>query len=182
MFFKYLKSVLVFNRAQNKAPNFVLVYLLISLIWHHEFFISLILNNGTFADKFTTAMSDNSHQYFAVLVVTSLFFLMRLSYLYFANKADMFIEEDEPIEDKIGRDQLFAENKDVARLLAHLEETKAKLSQVREREAQAQADKTATISKMLAVQAELELAQADITMLRKANQDLTAHLHSCETT
>ena len=181
MFSKYLKAIMVFNRAQNKAPNFILVYLLISFFWHQQFFMSLVTNSGGFSEKLSTAISENNHQYMAVLFVTILFFIIRLSYLYFANKADLFIETDEPIEDKIGSDQLFAENKDVARLLAHLEETKIKLAQMKEREAQAQADKTASITKMLALQAELELALADITILNKSNQDLTAKLNASET-
>ncbi|ARD44710.1 hypothetical protein [Colwellia sp. PAMC 21821] len=92
--------------------------------------------------------------------------------LYSVKKADQYIEADEPIEAKIGSDQVFTENKDVVRLLALLEETKAQLAKVKIREAKAQADKTATISKMLAVQAELDIAQADIAILSKSNEDL----------
>jgi hypothetical protein len=176
MFSKYVRSIIVFNRAQHKAPNVVLVYFLISLAWHHQFFITLILSNGGFGEKLSAALAQNTHQYIAVLFLTLLFFLLRLSLLYVVNKTDDFVEKDEPIEAKIGSDQSLKENKDVVRLLALLEETKVKLAQVKEKEAQAQADKTVTISQKLAVQAELDIALADIAILSKSNQELRVQL------
>ena len=103
-----------------------------------------------------------------------------MSYLYFANKTNEFVEKDEPIEDKIGSDQAFSENKDVIRLLDLLEETKAKLAKVKALEVQAQSDKTAAISQRLAVQAELDIAMADIAILSKANEDLRAKINELQ--
>jgi len=176
MFSKLLKSILVFNREQNKAPNILLVYILISLAWHHQIFLTFVLSHGDFAERLSAALTGNSHQYIIVLLLTLLFFILRLSLLYFFNKTDQFIEADVPIEAKIGNDQLFAENKDALRLLALLDETKAQLAKAKEREALAQADKTKTISKMLSVQAELDLALADIAILSKSNEGLSAKL------
>ena len=181
MFSTFFKSVLVFNRSQNKAPNFIAVYLFISLLWHHQFFISLLQQQGGFNDRLNTALAQNNHQYIAVLFLTLLFFALRLAYLYFANKTNEFVEADEPIEDKIGSDQIFAENKDVVRLLDLLEETKTKLAKVKASEAQAQADKTAAISQRLAVQAELEQAMADVAILSQSNEELRAKLSEVQT-
>ena len=178
---KFLKSILVFNRSQNKAPNFILIYLLISLFWHNQFFISLMLQKGGFSERLNTALSENTHQYIAVLFLTVLFFSLRLTYLYFASKTNEFIEADAPIEKKIGGDQIFTENKDVVRLLDLLEETKVKLARVKESEAQAQSDKTAAISERLALQAELDLAMADIAILTKSNEELKTKLNEFQT-
>lgn len=172
MFSKFLKSILVFNRSQNQAPNFILVYFLISLAWHYQFFITFVGSNGDFSHRLNAAVTESSFQYGLVFFFTLLFFIVRLLMLYSVKKTDQYIEADEPIEAKIGSDQVFTENKDVVRLLALLEETKAQLAKVKIREAKAQADKTATISKMLAVQAELDIAQADIAILSKSNEDL----------
>ncbi len=156
MFSTFLKSVLVFNRSQNKAPNIILVYLLLSLLWHQQFFISLIQQQGDFSERLSAALAQHNHQYIVVLFLTFLFFSLRLIYLYFANKTNEFIEADEPIENKIGSDQIFSENKDVVRLLDLLEETKANLAKVKETESQAQSDKTAAISERLAAESELD--------------------------
>lgn len=177
---KYVKSVLVFNRAQNKAPNFILVYLLISLVWHHQFFITFFVSQGSFSEKLTTALSENTHHYITVFVCTILFFILRLIALYVLNKTDGFIEEDESIEDKIGNDNAFKDDNDVVRLLALLEETKAQLSKVKEREALANTEKKTAIGQALSIQAELDLALADITILGKSNDDLKAKLNECK--
>ncbi|AWB56466.1 hypothetical protein [Colwellia sp. Arc7-D] len=182
MLSKFFKSTLVFNRAQNQAPNFFLVYFLIALIWHNNFFMSLVVADGSLSDKFTSALTEHSFQYGVVLCLTLLFYILRLSFLYFVNKTDEFIEADEPIETKIGSDQVFTENKDVVRLLALLDETKAELAKVKVREVTAQKDKTATISKMLAAQAELDIALADITILSKSNEELRSKLSECKVT
>ncbi|MBA6392055.1 hypothetical protein H4J38_14865 [Colwellia sp. BRX10-3] len=180
MFSKFIKSVLVFNRAQNKAPNFFLVYFLISIAWHHQVFITFAASNTGFSDRLSTALAEHSFQYAVVLFLTFLFFILRLSLLYFLNKTDQFIEADEPIEAKIGSDQVFKENKDVERLLALLEETKAQLAKVKAREAASQADKISAISKMLALQAELDIAMADIAILGKSNEELSIKLNECK--
>jgi hypothetical protein len=176
MFSSFLKSILVFNRSQNQAPNFILVYALIALAWHNQFFITLVVFSGSFSEKLAEALTEHSFQYGAVLCLTILFFILRLAFLYLVNKTDNFIEADEPIEAKIGNDQVFTENKDVVRLLALLEDTKAELAKVKARETAAQTDKNATINKMLAVQAELEIALADIAILSQSNEALRAKL------
>ena len=180
MFSKFLKSVLIFNRSQNQAPNFILVYVLISLVWHRQFLITFVVNNGDFSHRLSAALAVTSFQYGIVLFFAVLFFMLRLSFLYFVNKTDQFIESDKPIDAKIGSDQVFTENKDVVRLLTLLEESKAQLAKVKGREATAQADKTATISKILAVQAELDIALADIAILSKSNEELRAKLNECK--
>jgi ribosomal protein L29 len=97
--------------------------------------------------------------------------------LYLLNKTDEFIDTDEPMIVKVGSDQIVKENKDVVRLLALLAETKAQLAKVKACEVSAQADKKKMISNMLAVQAELELALADIAILGKSNEELRAKLN-----
>lgn len=174
MFSKFLKSILIFNRSQNQAPNFMLVYFLLSLVWHNQFFITLVGSNGDFSHRLNAVLSESSFQYGVVFFLTLLFFIVRLLVLYAIKQTDQYIEADELIEAKIGSDQVFTENKDVVRLLALLEETKAQLAKVKIREAKVQADKTETISKMLAVQAELDMAQADIAILSKSIEDFRA--------
>lgn len=177
MFTKFIKSVLIFNQAQSKAPNFILIYFLISITWHNQVFMTFITSQGSLTERFSTALSQSTHQYIVVLMLTLLFFSMRLLYLYFVNKTEQLIEQDEPIEAKLGSDQLFTENKDVVRLMDLLEETKEKLAKSKAREAQTQTDKTITINKMLALQDELDLALADIAILNKANKELTTKLN-----
>ena len=70
------------------------------------------------------------------------------------------------------RHQLFTENKDVIRLVALLDETKAQLAQAKEAEALARTDKTIAIGQVLSIQAELDLALADIAILSASNQEL----------
>jgi len=176
MFKKYVKPILLFSRSQNKAPNFVLVYLLIWLVWHSQFFITFVNTTGNFTSRLNSAISSNDHQYIAVLFLTLLFFTFRLTYLYFVNKADAIIEEEEPIENKVGSDQLFSENKDVIRLLSLLEETKEKLKQSRESENQLRKEKEETESNLRSVQIELDEVKADLTILVKTNEDLTAKI------
>lgn len=182
MFTKFIKSVLVFNQTQSKAPNFILIYLLVSIAWHNQVFITFITSQGSLTEKLSTALSQNTHQYIVVLVLTLLFFSLRLLYLYFVNKTEQFIAQDEPIETKLGSVQLFTENKDVMRLMDLLEETKEKLVKSKALEAQAQTDKTTTINKMLALQDELDLALADIAILNKANKELTTKLNDSQVT
>lgn len=179
MISSFLKTTLVFNRSQAKAPSFILVYMLIALVWHNQFFITLAVYNGNLSEKLAEALTESSFQYGVVLCLTALFFILRLTFLYLVNKTDNFIDNEEPIEAKIASDQVFTENKDVVRLLALLEDTKAELAKVKSREALAQTDKTTTISKILAMQAELDLAQADIAILSQSNEDLRAKLLEC---
>ncbi len=181
MYSKFLKSILIFNRTQDKAPNFIVVYLLISLAWHNQFFTTFLISDGSFSNKLNSALSDNTHQYLAVLFSTILFFILRLSYLYFMNKTNDFVEKDEPIESKIGSDQIFDNNKDIARIMVLLEETKARLSKAKEREAQTQIEKDISIRQVLSMQAELDLALVDITILTKANNELKSKLNEYET-
>lgn len=176
MFSDHLKSILVFNRNQHKAPNVVLVYLVIWLLWHQQFFVTLMLSQGSFTARFQQAIDTNHHQYIVVLGLTTLFFALRLLYLFVTDKTNRFIDDDKPIEEKLGSDQLFTENKDAARLVELFEQTKAELAAVKTREKQAKAEKTQAINEMLAKQHELDLALADIEILSKSNQELTAKL------
>jgi hypothetical protein len=61
-----------------------------------------------------------------------------------------------------------------------LEETKAKLSKAKERQAQTQIEKDISIRQVLSIQAELDLALVDITILSKANNELKAKLNEHE--
>lgn len=176
MFSKYLKAILVFNRSQNKAPNFVLVYLIIWLVWHNNFFVLLALSKGDIWNRLLSALLVSEHQYISVLFLTLSFFIFRLSCLYFLNKTNTFIEEEESIEYKIGSDQSFQKNKDIVRLLDLLEEAKSKLIKAKEAEALAKLDKTATISQCLSIKSELEIAMADIAILVKSNEELKSEL------
>ena len=136
-----------------------------------------MLSDGGISEKLSAALAENSHQYITVLFLSFLFFALRLSYLYFANRANDFIEADEPIEAKLGSDQVFSKNNDVVRLLDLLEETKAQLAKVKAAEAQAKTDKTTAISQRLALQNELDMALADITILTKSNAELKRQLN-----
>lgn len=181
MFSNYLKSVLVFSRSQNKAPNFIVIYLLISLVWHNAFFITLVLSDGGISERLSAALAENRHQYITVLMLTFLFFALRLLLLFLLNKTDEFVEDDEPIEAKIASDQVFSKNNDVVRLLDLLEETKKQLAKVKASEAQAKADKTEAINQQLTLQAELDMTLADITILAKSNEDLRIKLSESQT-
>ncbi|WP_206486481.1 hypothetical protein [Thalassotalea sp. G2M2-11] len=176
MFKKYVKPILLFNRSQAKAPNIILVYLLIWLLWHHRFFIDLFISQASVSERLHLALANNEHQYMMVLLLTGTFYGLRLLYLYFSQKADEIIEEDEPIESKIQNDQLFKENKDVIRLLELLEETKNKLAATRASEAQMKTEKIAAINRVRALQNELEEVKADLDIMVNSNAELTAKL------
>ncbi|WP_448213834.1 hypothetical protein [Colwellia sp. MEBiC06753] len=174
MFTKYIKPVLVFNRSQHKAPNFLLVYCLIWLLWHSQFLVTLITTSGGISAKYSAALNGTEHQYLVVFFLTCAFFIARLTWLYFSDKADKIIEQDEPIEQKIGSDQIFTENKDVVRLLDLLEQTKASLAKVKESEAQAKLEKNEALARVRSLEAELEEVSADLAILTEAHQALTA--------
>ena len=65
----------------------------------------------------------------------------------------------------------------MGRLLVLLTRTKAQLAKVKAREVSAQADKTKTISNILAVKYELDLASADIATLGKSKEKLKVKLN-----
>lgn len=161
----HVKNLVRFHRSQPQAPNFVLVYALIWLVWHHQFFITFFTASGGLNTKLSAALNSIEHQYLLILLFTVLFFALRLVYLYFAGKANEIAEEDEPIENKLGHDQVFTENKDVLRLLALLEETKEQLALAKTKEAQLMQEKTAAINKTLAMQSELDEVKADLAIM-----------------
>lgn len=177
MLSNFVKSILTFNRSQTKAPNFILVYSLITIIWHSEVLLAFALAHGGFVERASSALAESSLQYLWVLWFSVLFYVVRLSWLYFINKADQFIDQDEVIEAKVGSDQIFKENKDVVRLLALLDENKTKLENAKSREAASQHKSTETINKMLSMQVELDLALADIAILTKSNAELKAQIN-----
>jgi hypothetical protein len=77
MFSKFLTSVLIFNRSENKALNFILIYLLISLAWHNQIFITFVVSHGGFAERLNAALyqSDklSDHFYLLKVIITALF-------------------------------------------------------------------------------------------------------------
>ncbi|WP_286232844.1 hypothetical protein [Thalassotalea sediminis] len=161
----YIKNIISFYRAQPKAPNFLLVYALIWLALHNQFFVTFISASGGVNNKLNAAIASIEHQYLLSLLLTVLFFALRLSYLYFVGKANEIADEGEPIEDKLGRDQVFTENKDVMRLLTLLDETKAKLAIANKKETELMEDKLAAIQKSRVLQSELDEVKADLAIM-----------------
>ncbi|MFT5004174.1 MAG: hypothetical protein ACI952_002535, partial [Flavobacteriales bacterium] len=64
-------------------------------------------------------------------------------------------------------DQKFAQNADIANIMATLVKTKQQLVDSKAREKKSISDKNDTIKKLLSLQHELEEARADIDMLNK---------------
>ncbi|WP_286269260.1 hypothetical protein [Thalassotalea hakodatensis] len=177
MFQSFLKNVVLFHRAQPKAPNFLLVYAIIWLICHHQFFISLFTSSGSFSSKINTAITETDHQYILTLLLTGLFFIARLVYFYLAQKANALIEEEGVVENKLGHDQVFTENKDVIRLIALLEESKEKLALAKTKEIQLQQEKTVAINTSCALQAELDEVNADLIVITQQYEQLKENPH-----
>ncbi|MDO6428282.1 hypothetical protein Q4489_14775 [Thalassotalea sp. 1_MG-2023] len=176
MFTQYIKSILSFHRAQPKAPNFFLVYALIWLALHNQFFVTFISTSGSLNSKISAATASIEHQYLLSLLFTITFFALRLTYLYFVTKANEIADEDAPIEDKLGHDQVFTENKDVMRLVVLLDETKAKLASANKKETELLEEKQAVIQKSRELQTELEEVKADLAIMTQQNEVLKSEL------
>jgi len=165
---KTLKSILVFTENQHPAPSFLVIYILTWLAWHNQLFTSFINAQGDFLSKITSALNAiEDNQYFVVFLLTCIIFLIRLTvnYLSFRSRELLNNVDDEFV--KARDDQKFAENKDVANLMATLAKTQQQLADSQIREKKLSTEKKAAIAKLLAVQHELEEARADIDILNK---------------
>jgi septal ring factor EnvC (AmiA/AmiB activator) len=165
---KTLKSILTFTENQHPAPSFILIYILTWFAWHNQLFMSFVNAQGDFFTKVTAALNAiEDNQYIVVFLLTCLIFLVRLTvnYLSFRSRELLNNVDDEFVNAR--DDQKFAANADVANIMSTLAKTQQKLADSKEREKKLSTEKKAAITKLLAVQHELEEARADIDILSK---------------
>ena len=165
---KTLKSILSFTENQNPAPSFIVIYILMWLFWHNQLFSDFIDAQGDFLTKVSTSLTLlEENQYLVVFFLTCLVFLGRLMINYFSFKSRELLNsaDDDFVTDL--DDQKFAQNADIANIMATLVKTKQQLVDSKAREKKLTSDKNDAIKKQLNLQHELDEARADIDMLNK---------------
>jgi len=164
---KKLKSILSFTEQQNPGPSFIVIYILTWFVWHNQLFSYFIDAQGDFLMKVTTSLASlEKNQYLVVFLLTCLILVGRLMVDYFSfksrellNSADDFVS--------VRDDQKFAQNTDIANLMATLTKTQQQLADSKAKEKKVTAEKNEAIKKLLSLQHELDEAKADIDILNK---------------
>ncbi|PKG81646.1 hypothetical protein CXF85_19320 [Colwellia sp. 75C3] len=121
---------------------------------------------GDFLTKLTTSLTSlEENQYLVVFLLTCIVFLGRLMINYFSFKSRELLNsaDDDFVNDR--DDQKFAQNSDIANIMAALTKTKQQLVDSKEREKKVIAEKNDAIKKLLSLQHELDEARADIDIL-----------------
>jgi hypothetical protein len=165
---KTLKSILSFTDNQNPAPSFIVIYILMWLFWHNQLFSDFINAQGDFLTKVNISLASlEENQYLVVFFLTCIVFLGRLMINYFSFKSRELLNsaDDDFVIDR--DDQKFAQNADIANIMATLAKTKQQLVDSKAREKKLTSDKNDVIKKLLSLQHELDEARADIDMLNK---------------
>ena len=165
---KTLKSILSFTENQNPAPSFIFIYILTWLVWHNQLFTNFINAQGNFLTKVTTSLTFlEENQYLVVFLLTCIVFLGRLMVDYFSFKSREFLNSADDDFVNARDDQKFAQNTDMANLMATLTKTQQQLADSKAREKKIISEKNDAIKKLLSLQHELDEAKADIDMLNQ---------------
>jgi septal ring factor EnvC (AmiA/AmiB activator) len=114
------------------------------------------------------AIEDN--QYLVVFFITCLLFIIRLAFNYLMFRSREVLNNADDNFANAREDQIFEKNDDISSLMATLTKTRQKLRESQEREKKAIEEKNATIKKLIAMQHQLDEAQADIDILHKENR------------
>jgi septal ring factor EnvC (AmiA/AmiB activator) len=112
-----------------------------------------------------TLLEEN--QYLVVFFLTCIIFLGRLMINYFSFKSRELLNSADDDFVTARDDQKFAQNADIANIMATLVKTKQQLVDSKAREKKLTSDKNDAIKKLLSLQHELDEARADIDMLNK---------------
>jgi len=163
---KTLKSILNFTENQHAAPSFFAIYIITWLVWHHQLFTDFINAQGDFFTKISTSLASfEENQYLIVLLLTGIIFLVRLviNYISFKSRELLNSADDDFVNAR--DDQKFAQNSDIANIMAVLTKTKQQLVESKARETKVTSEKNEAIKNLLKLQHELDEAKADIEML-----------------
>jgi len=163
---KTLKSILNFTENQHAAPSFFAIYIITWLVWHNQLFTDFINAQGDFFTKISTSLTSfEENQYLIVLLLTCIIFLVRLVINYISFKSrELLNSADDDFVNARG-DQKFAQNSDIANIMAVLTKTKQQLVESKARETKVTSEKNEAIKNLLKLQHELDEAKADIEML-----------------
>ncbi|WP_238383579.1 hypothetical protein [Colwellia psychrerythraea] len=165
---KTLKSILSFTEQQNPAPSFIVIYILTWVVWHNQLFSYFIDAQGGFLMKVTTSVASlEKNQYFVVFLLTCLILVGRLIVDYFSFKSRELLNLADDDFVNARDDQKFAQNTDIANVMATLTKTQQQLADSKAREKKVSAEKNEAIKKLLSLQHELDEAKADIDILNK---------------
>jgi hypothetical protein len=165
---KTLKSILSFTENQHPAPSFIVIYILTWLAWHNQLFSHFINAQGDFFNKASAALgSIDDNQYVVVFLFTCLIFIIRLvvNYLSFRSREILNNADDDFANAR--EDQKFAENSDIANIMATLEKTQQQLAESKGREKKLVLERNSAIKQQLSLQHELDEAKADLDILHK---------------
>ena len=167
---KTLKSILTFTENQNPAPSFIVIYILTWCAWHNQLFSAFIKAQGDFFSKVTSSLTSlEDNQYFVVFLLTCILFVVRLMFAYFSFKSRELLNSADDDFVNARDDQKFAQNTDIANLMATLTKTQQQLADCKAREKKLIIEKNDAIKKVLSLQYELDEARADIDILNKAH-------------
>ena len=168
---KTLHSILSFTENQHPAPSFVVIYIVTWFTWHNQILSYFISAQGNFFTKVMTALGAiEDNQYLVVFFITCLLFIIRLAFNYLMFRSREVLNNADDNFANAREDQIFEKNDDISSLMATLTKTRQKLRESQEREKKAIEEKNATIKKLIAMQHQLDEAQADIDILHKENR------------
>jgi len=167
MLTKLLKSFLAIVENPKSLPSFIGLYLITWLFWHNQLIAEFFNAQGTITTRLSTAIAavENFH-YLAVFWLTILLFILRIGFDAFVNTSRKYVDKKEQENDQDGLEN----DKDIERLLATLEETRAQLKASKAREKQLKQSNNENINKLLKLQAELDEVNADKQLLMQSNQ------------
>ena len=165
---KTLKSILSFTENQNPAPSFIIIYIFTWFVWHNQLFSYFINAQGDFLTKIATSVASlEKNQYLIVFFLTCLILVGRLLVDYFSFKSRELLNSADDDFVNARDDQKFAQNTDIANLMATLTKTQQQLADSKVKEKKVTAEKNDAIKKLLSLQHELDEAKADIDILNK---------------
>jgi uncharacterized membrane protein SpoIIM required for sporulation len=165
---KTLKSILSFTENQHPAPSFIVIYILTWLAWHNQLFSHFINAQGDFFNKASAAFASiDDNQYVVVFLFTCLIFIIRLVVNYLSFRSREILNNADDDFTNAREDQKFAENSDIANIMATLEKTQQQLAESKGREKKLVLERNSAIKQQLSLQNELDEARADLNILHK---------------
>lgn len=162
---KLIKSFLNIVDNPRSLPNFLGIYLLLWLIWHHQFLLSFGLATGSVNNRLDKAMAIiGEFQYLSVFFATITLFLCYFAFQVFVNSAREHVDKKD-LEDNHHLSDL-DKQKDMAQLVSTLEALQKQVKAAEENEKKAKTEAKAVMAKLMLVQTRLDETTADLDILK----------------
>lgn len=174
-----LKSFLTIAENPRTLPNFIFAYLVVTVIWHHEFLFTFATSASGFTQRLDLAFAAvDSFQYVAVFFLTLILFALKLLFNYLVKASREHVNEQ---EQKMKTTLVDVDtSKDMEHLISVLDNLKEQLKQAQENEKQAKMKAKEAISHLNSTQQKLDELAADFEVVNKENTKLREQVKSAK--